>query len=613
MENKKPRVVLLYRVSSKKQVDKNEDGETDIPLQREMLVPWAERQGWEFVKEFIEDGVSGFKTATDKRDKLTQIKAMADRGEFDILGIYMSDRLGRIADETPLVVSYLHARGIKVISYIEGEIKADTHEDKLMLYIRYWQAEGESRKTAARIRDANEFSVKQGRWRGGIAPLGYRMVSRGTLNHKGRPVFDIEIDPERAETVKTIFRLFTKENYGSNGIAKYLNDRDIPTYEGKLWMASRVRFVLKNKLYIGINELGKHEKSNRTRVDSPRMEDLVIISDDEFNHAQALIKEYNEKHKKTKRPTRRGSQLLTGLLYCGCGQKFTSQYDRQKWQRKDGTVGEHESVKYRCLSYQRPREGIKCHYKYHPIEVLDFLVTRDAKSFIKGLDMQKLLMSHAETLAEQKQELSTRHMTLNREISSKEREIQKLKDEVMKAILGQGNFSQSLLSDMIQTREQELVTLKAKFAESTEELETISRELSFRRQSAEDLSNWEQKFDAQDLLSRKAMLINIINQVDVLEDRLKVKYKIRLSDCEHEIVREDDPQGDDSGNSDGNGVFWGNFSVNREQRAKCLQSDLTICALRKTPCELTKVMTSKTPMTLRPKTRKATAQCRCSV
>ena len=81
-EIKKPRVVLLYRVSTKMQTD----GENDIPLQRDILKPWAERNGWQFVKEFIEDGVSGFKVSANNRDKLNEIKAMAVRREFDILG-----------------------------------------------------------------------------------------------------------------------------------------------------------------------------------------------------------------------------------------------------------------------------------------------------------------------------------------------------------------------------------------------------------------------------------------------------------------------------------------------------------------------------------------------
>jgi DNA invertase Pin-like site-specific DNA recombinase len=133
----KPRVVLLYRASSKQQTDAN----NDIPLQRDILKPWAERQGWQYIFEFCEGGVSGYKVRAADRDAIIEIKAMAERREFDVLGIYMSDRLGRIAEETPLIVSFLNNRGIKVVSYCEGEINASSHSDRLMTYIRFWQAE----------------------------------------------------------------------------------------------------------------------------------------------------------------------------------------------------------------------------------------------------------------------------------------------------------------------------------------------------------------------------------------------------------------------------------------------------------------------------------------
>ena len=68
MENKeisKNRMVLLLRNSTKKQAEKkiNDSGkiEYDIPLQRNILTPWAEQQGFVIVKEFVECGISGFK------------------------------------------------------------------------------------------------------------------------------------------------------------------------------------------------------------------------------------------------------------------------------------------------------------------------------------------------------------------------------------------------------------------------------------------------------------------------------------------------------------------------------------------------------------------------
>ncbi|MCD7805471.1 MAG: recombinase family protein [Oscillospiraceae bacterium] len=95
-----------------------------------------------------EEGVSGHKVRAANRDKLQLIKEAATRGEFDILLVFMFDRLGRIADETTFVVEWFINNGIEVWSTQEGERRLNHHVDKLMNYILFWQADGESEKTS---------------------------------------------------------------------------------------------------------------------------------------------------------------------------------------------------------------------------------------------------------------------------------------------------------------------------------------------------------------------------------------------------------------------------------------------------------------------------------
>ena len=95
----KKRVYTLYRVSTIEQVEKD-----DIPMQKEACHEFAERQGWEIVKEFSEKGVSGFKKSAKDRDQLQLLQQAAAAGEFDVLLVFMFDRLGRRDDETPFTV-----------------------------------------------------------------------------------------------------------------------------------------------------------------------------------------------------------------------------------------------------------------------------------------------------------------------------------------------------------------------------------------------------------------------------------------------------------------------------------------------------------------------------
>ena len=93
------RVYCLYRVSTEQQVEKH-----DIPMQREACHAFAQEKGWSIKKEYYERGISGFKVSAEKRDAIQQITRPVSRREFDVLLIFMFDRLGRRDDKTPFVV-----------------------------------------------------------------------------------------------------------------------------------------------------------------------------------------------------------------------------------------------------------------------------------------------------------------------------------------------------------------------------------------------------------------------------------------------------------------------------------------------------------------------------
>ena len=97
LETKK-RVICLYRVSTTQQVYKSQDNDRskdDIPMQRIVCRDFAEKMGWIIVDEKLEKGVSGYKTSASKRDAIQDLKEMALKKEFDILLVFMFDRLGR--------------------------------------------------------------------------------------------------------------------------------------------------------------------------------------------------------------------------------------------------------------------------------------------------------------------------------------------------------------------------------------------------------------------------------------------------------------------------------------------------------------------------------------
>ena len=127
------RVDCLYRVSTIGQVEKN-----DIPMQREFCRAFiAEHPNWKLEKEVYEKGVSGFKKSAKERDAIQELQRDAVEGKFDILLVYMFDRLGRKDDETPFIVEWFVRNGVEVWSATEGQQRFDNHVDKLLNYIRY--------------------------------------------------------------------------------------------------------------------------------------------------------------------------------------------------------------------------------------------------------------------------------------------------------------------------------------------------------------------------------------------------------------------------------------------------------------------------------------------
>ena len=89
----------------------------------------------------------------------------------------------------------------------------DNHVDKLLNYIRYWQASGESIKTSVRVKTWISQLTEEGYYTGGIVPYGYRLENRGRTNKRNKEVCDLAIDPDEAEVVKVIVQKYVCEDF----------------------------------------------------------------------------------------------------------------------------------------------------------------------------------------------------------------------------------------------------------------------------------------------------------------------------------------------------------------------------------------------------------------
>ena len=283
------RVLCLYRVSTLKQVDKKDD----IPMQRRECRDFIDRMDdWVFYDERMEKGVSGYKVSANDRDIIVEIREMAEHKLFDVLLVFMFDRLGRKEDETPFLVKWFIEHGIEVWSTREGQQRLDNQVDRLMNYMRFWAASGESEKTSLRVKAAHKQMTEDGVWRGGGCPYGYKLVHQGRIGKRNRPLYDLVIDEETAPIVREVFDLIVRQGYGTHRAANYLNEK-YPN-PGKIWVAQTIRTMIRNPIYTGRLHM------NDTLSDP--IERLRIVSDEDVAFGtDAIAKRIPRKYTKNRK------------------------------------------------------------------------------------------------------------------------------------------------------------------------------------------------------------------------------------------------------------------------------------------------------------------------
>ena len=128
--------------------------------------------------------------------------------------------------------------------------------DKLLNYIRYWQASGESIKTSLRVKTRLEQLTQEGLYSGGRTPFGYRLEKTGRMNKKNQDVRDLVVEPEDAEIVKLIFQKYVYEGCGALRICRYLAEQNIRRKDGKMISVGIINRAIQNPIYIGVLQRG---------------------------------------------------------------------------------------------------------------------------------------------------------------------------------------------------------------------------------------------------------------------------------------------------------------------------------------------------------------------
>src|SRR5687768_496000 len=197
--------VGYYRYSSEAQRES-----TSIDVQREQ----CERSAGESLHAYVDEARTG--RALAGRENLHLLMADAAQGKISRVYVYRFDRLGRNESDTFGIVDELEGAGVEVVSATEGR-DVLTRGMMLVMSAHY------SRELAQKTRTGLLKRHEQHAFTGGVSPFGFKVI-----DDDGRK--RLAIDEAEASVVRDVYSAYLgPEPMGLKAIAKWLNDRGIPT------------------------------------------------------------------------------------------------------------------------------------------------------------------------------------------------------------------------------------------------------------------------------------------------------------------------------------------------------------------------------------------------
>ena len=509
------RVMCLYRVSTKGQVDRMTD---DIPMQRRECMDFIKRmEDWTFCGERVEKGVSGYKVSAEKRDAILEIRALAEKKKFEVLLVFMFDRLGRREDETPFLVEWFVEHGIEVWSTREGQQKIENRSDKLINFIRFWQAGGESEKTSIRVKAAHKQMTADGLWRGGQAPYGYKLVLNGRVGKKNRQLYDLEIDETQGLVVKEVFDLIVDQGYGTLRAANYLNEK-YPD-PGKIWTAQTIRNMIRNPMYTG--------RFHMNDTLSEPNEVLRIISDETAQFAQYALKQHlPRKYFEARRAENAtlpeqavtktsvyGESLLSGILYCAhCGCKLVGTYCTK--QRAKGAY--HRPI-YRCYNGAVKAKRCDGQTVYSAAKV-EAAVIEVVHQYFRNITHTVSSVWQEQARIQLRSKVAAQIKSARAELEKLRQQDERLRQEVMRSLMGESTFDADMLKEMLEKNKAELTATEARIAALEDEKDAEETRLKYLSTQYQLINDWAAEFDAADNDTKKMILARLIEKITVDRD-----------------------------------------------------------------------------------------------
>lgn len=427
MKEEKIKVYTYTRVSTAMQIDGY-----SLDAQKARMKAYADFNDYQIVGEYEDAGKSG-KSIEGRASfcrMMDDIKAGKDGISYVL--VFKLSRFGRNAADVLSTLQIMQDFGVNLIC-VEDGIDSSKDAGKLMISVLSAVAEIERENIRVQTMEGRIQKAREGRWNGGFAPYGYRLVD-------GR----LEINEEEAPAIRTIFDQYVNTNIGTTGLAKYLENHGIHKIQrqnGKnpLFASSTIQKILKNPVYCGKIAFGRRrtEKVKGTRNEYKLVEQesylLVdglhegLVSEEVWQAAQVKMKATAQKYELVSRRKTDRVHLLSSIVKCPvCGAGMYGNKSIKK--RPDGT--KYKDFYYYGCKHRGMQRGYKCTYsKQIQEEVLDGAVAEVISKLVSNPKfaamMQEKINMKVDTTAIE-QEIAVYEKQLRQYYSTKSR----LMDEI---------------------------------------------------------------------------------------------------------------------------------------------------------------------------------------
>jgi DNA invertase Pin-like site-specific DNA recombinase len=298
-----------------------------IEYQSAANAAFALEHGYEIVRTYTDSGISGLTLRRRAGLQALLTDVLAGAPGFQRVLVYDVSRWGRFQDpdESAHYEFLCRSAGVDVSYTAELFDNDGSLVASLLKHMKRAMAAEFSRELSARVSRTQRGLGAKGYWMGG--PVGYGLRRQvvgvrgepGRILHlgerialRGERVVLVPGPPEELAVVRQIFQLFVEDGLSVREIVARLNTAGIAAADGVRWTAARVRSLLRNEAYIGVNVIGKCRHHLGLRDPQPRANWIrsehaiaPIVPDRLFAAAQPLIR--------SNKPTVTEDELLAEL------------------------------------------------------------------------------------------------------------------------------------------------------------------------------------------------------------------------------------------------------------------------------------------------------------